>query len=128
MCKCCGIRAIHVDCPAVKVWEFPRNSNLVIILHTGNDTCVGQTLQGWKQCSMKIQTQAACKSAVNAMKAKSFEEVIKITYTFINTNAVRNAKQKICIKMNPSGVNFEAVGQLKAKVDRQDPYQKNCPK
>ncbi len=33
VCKCCGVRAIHIDCPAVKAWEFPRNSNHVTVIH-----------------------------------------------------------------------------------------------
>lgn len=130
VCKCCGVRAIHIDCPAVKVWEFPSNSHLVTIMHAGNHTCVAIP----RQDSSKLETvfnenpdlrprQAACKLAVNAIKAgKSWEEVIKITDTFINTNKVRNVKQKVRKSMHPSGVNFEAVGQLKSKVDDQDPY------
>ena len=124
------MHAFHIDCPAVKVWEFPRNSNHVTVIHTGKHTCVAVP----RPDSAKLEAiftenpdlhpgQAACKSAVNALKAgKSWEEVRKLTDTFINITAVKNVKQKVRMKMNPSGVNFEAVGQLKSKVDYQDPY------
>lgn len=39
ICKCCGVRAIHIDCPAVKVWEFPCNSSRVTVIHTGIYMC-----------------------------------------------------------------------------------------
>ena len=40
VCKCCGLRALSIDCPAVKVWEFPSNSSLVTVIHSGKHTCV----------------------------------------------------------------------------------------
>ena len=130
MCKCCGLRAVHIDCPATKVWEFPRNSQLVTITHTGKHTCIAVP----RQDPSKLETvftenpdlrpgQAACKSAVNAIKAgKTWEEVIEITDTFINSNKVKNVNQKVRQDMHPSGVNFEAVGQLKSKMDGRDPF------
>lgn len=130
VCKCCGVRAVHIDCLATKVWEFPRNSHLVTVIHSGNHTCIAVP----KQTSSKLETvftdnpelrpgQAACKSAVNAMKAgKSWEEIEEITDTFINKTKVKNVKQKVRKSMHPSGVNFEAVGELKSKVDKKDPF------
>lgn len=130
VCKCCGVRAVHIDCLATKVWEFPRNSHLVTVIHSGNHTCIAVP----RQTSSKLETtftndpdlrpgHAACKSAVNAMKAgKSWEEIEEITDTFINKIKVKNVKQKIRKSMHPSGANFEAVGELKSKVDEKDPF------
>ena len=57
---------------------------------------------------------------------KSWKEVIEITYTFINSNKVKNMKQKIRCDMHPSGVNFEAVGELKLKMVERDPFYNYC--
>lgn len=130
VCKCCGVHAVHIACYATKVWEFPRNSKLVTVIHSGKHTCVAVP----KQEASKLETtfsdnpdlrprQAACKSVVNAMKAgKSWDEVTNITDAFLNTITVKNMKQKVRKSMHPAGVNFEAVEQLKAKVDSRDPY------
>ena len=130
VCKCCGLRAVHIDCPAIKVWEFPRNSKLVTIIHTGKHTCVAVPRQDFSKLETVFTEnpdlrpgQAACKSTVNTIKAgKSWKEVIEITDTFINSNKVKNMKQKVRRDMHPSGVNFEAVGELKSKMDERDPF------
>ena len=130
VCKCCGLPAVHIDCPAIKVWEFPRNSKLVTIIHTGKHTCVAVPRQDFSKLETVFTEnpdlrpgQAACKSTVNAIKAgKSWKEVIEITDTFINSNKVKNMKQKVRRDMHPSGVNFEAVGELKSKMDERDPF------
>ena len=130
VCKCCGVCAQHIDCPATKVWEFPRNNDFLTVIHTGYHTCVAVS----KPDSSKLEdifnenpdlrpAQAACKSAVNAIKAgKSWDEVKQITDTFINLKKVKNVKQKIRKQMNPYGVNFEVLVHLKSKVDSQDPF------
>ena len=134
VCKCCGLRPIHVDCNATKVWEFPRNSNLVTIIHAGKHTCVPiprQDSTGLQKTFFENPDlrprQAAYQSAVNAIKAgKSWEEVIQVTDSFINTNKVKNVKQKVRQDMHPSGVNFEAIGQLKSKINARDPFYIYC--
>ena len=130
VCKCCGVLAVHIPCPAKKVWEFPRNSNYVTVIHSGKHTCVPKP----KQDSSKLKEaflenpnlrprQAAFQYAVNALKTgKSWEEVVEVTDRFINTNKVKNVKQKVRQDMHPSGFNFEAVGELKGRVTKRDPY------
>ena len=130
ICKCCGILALHVNCHASKVWEFPQNSKYVTIIHRGKHTCVPIP----KQDSSSLKStflenpnlrprQAAFQCAVSALKAgKPWEEVIDVTDRFINTNLVKNVKQKVRQEMHPCGVNFEAIGQLKCKVNDRDPY------
>ena len=130
ICKCCGLRAIHIDCHASKVWESPRNSEFVTILHRGKHTCVPIRRQNSSSLKITFQEnpnlcprQAAFQSAVNALKrGKSWEEIIEVTDNFININKVKNVKQKVRQEMHPSGVNFEAIGQLKSKLDERDPY------
>jgi hypothetical protein len=102
VCKCCGMQGIHVACSAVKVWEFPRNSKLVTIIHSGKHTCIAVPRQEPSKLESTFSDnpdlrpgQAAYKSVVNAMKAgKPWEEVTNITDTFLNTINVKNMKQK----------------------------------
>lgn len=124
------LRAIHIDCHASKVWESPQNSECVTILHRGKHTCVPIRRQNSSSLKITFQEnpnlrprQAAFQSAVNALKrGKSWEEIIEVTDNFININKVKNVKQKVRQEMHPSGVNFEAIGQLKSKLDERDPY------
>ena len=125
-----GVLAVHIPCPAKKVWEFLRNSNYVTVIHSGKHTCFPKP----KQDSSKLKEaflenpnlrprQAAFQYAVNALKTgKSWEEVVEVTDRFINTNKVKNVKQKVRQDMHPSGFNFEAVGELKGRVTKRDPY------
>lgn len=134
VCKCCGLRASLIACHACKVWEFPRNSKCVYIIHSGKHTCVPKQRQDASKLKEAFLAnpnlrprQAAIHSAVNALKTgKGWEEVIDVTDRFIDTNKVKNAKQKVRQEMHPSGINFEAVGELKAKVTERDPYYVCC--
>ena len=88
VCKCCGLRAVHIDCPATKVWEFPRNSQLVTITHTGKHTCIAVPRQDPSKLETVFTENPDLRpgQAVNAIKAgKTWEEVIEITDTFINS-------------------------------------------
>jgi len=78
VCKCCGLRAVHIDCPATKVWEFPRNSQLVTITHTQESThallFLDKTRQNWRQYSLKILTCVLDKLRVNQLLMRSKQE------------------------------------------------------
>ena len=54
---------------------------------------------------------------------KSWEEVIQVSDSFINT---KNVKQRVRQDMHPSGVNFEAIGQLIFKINAPDPFYIYC--
>ncbi|XP_066914915.1 uncharacterized protein [Clytia hemisphaerica] len=38
-CKVCGLVAVVIQCPAVKIWEFDEIQSKVTIKHTGKHTC-----------------------------------------------------------------------------------------
>ena len=40
ICHSCGAPAIHIQCPASKVWEFDDSNGTVVVYHHGVHTCV----------------------------------------------------------------------------------------
>ena len=43
-------------------------------------------------------------------------------HRYINSSTAENMQQKVCHDIHPSGVYFEAVGELKSKMDERDPF------
>ena len=54
VCKSCGLCIVRIDCPAIKVWEFPRNSEQVTTIHTCVSLYQGKSLPNWKQYSQSM--------------------------------------------------------------------------
>ena len=78
VCKCCGLRALSINCPAVKVWEFPSNSSLVTVVHSGKHTCVAIPKPSTRTVEETFidnpnlcPRQAARYSVVNALKVEN---------------------------------------------------------
>ena len=130
-CKCCGQKGLSIKCSAVKVWEFPRNSNKVIVYHRGKHTCtaINKTQTDYDQVEQVFQanptikpSQAAKTGVMSALKAgKSVHEARKIADAFMNMKKVRNIKQRVRSELYPTGHNFEALAHLKARMDQEDP-------
>ena len=105
VCEECHTKMTFISCNAMKIWEFAKDSNFVVIHHKGNHTCF--PLKKPKLPAKEIkevidinQNLKPCE-VVNRIlmrtveKSTSREEVETVAFKLSDNRQMRNLKQKI---------------------------------
>lgn len=134
ICHSCGAPAIHLQCPASKVWEFDDSNGSVVVYHHGVHTCVPNVQ---RVMSKEIQDDAASKfkaakklgprayassQIIQAVeKGKSIDEVLDLAED-VAPEKISRVKDKVKKSMNPMGHSFDALAKYKATTDKLDKF------
>ena len=125
-CKECGSIATPIKCDAVKVWEFPnKDPGHVYVYHTGIHNCVASktpqvastTLTETLQKKTKLKPQEAANLLmIQAIRDDARrEELDDLAFNLIDSNQLRNLKQKKRQQTNPCGKFVDQLIRLKNK-------------
>ena len=129
-CKCemCGTSMQKVLCPAKKIWEFPKESDMVTVHHTGLHTCPAikkqqippELVMEFKENPSVKPAEATTKLMMSAVRnSNDVSNIRELAFNLSDERRVRNAKQKVTSESQLKGL---ADLQLKCVNDFKDPY------
>ena len=132
-CSCCGEQAPKVHCNSQKIWEFEKNEEYVTVYHLGNHNCEAKKTVELNEESLKRKfktnskttpKQAADDIIVEALANEdmSWEDVQDVVDSVIDDEKVKYCKKKTERESHPHGHSFEAVGQLRSRLIKKDPF------
>ena len=115
ICHSCGAPAVHIPCPASKVWEFDDSNSAVVVYHHGVHTCVPNAHRSVPQetyddaaskfkAVKKLGPKAyASNQIIEAVEdGKSIDEVLDLAVD-LAPDKIKRIKEKVKRSMNPSG-------------------------
>ncbi|XP_066916243.1 uncharacterized protein [Clytia hemisphaerica] len=128
-CKVCGLVAVVIQCPAVKIWEFDEIQSKVTIKHTGKHTCEAINVS---EVPEAVYTRFAANPGATATQVSEdiiaegirsdapWEEIYELTDALLNKEKLYYAKKQAT--KQPDGQSFEAVANLKSRISVEDPF------
>lgn len=132
-CRSCNRHAKYVPCIAKKVTEFPKGGFIATIYHAGNHTCTAipkpkvdsnRDIEEMFKANQKLKPSAVPSTTITSMirDGKSWEDIDVKAESMLDMNKIKNIKAKVVSSINPSGHNFDAVGEIKKRTDEKDKY------
>ena len=131
-CFTCGTPAITVACHAVKVLEYDKRQEQLVVMHVGNHTCQAKLPKVNRQVLLKVVSQnpgVKPNKLVNDQMVQlmttdtiDWSQVENVARAFVDIKRVHNARADIVSQNNPLGTNFEALGDFKRKCDEKDSF------
>lgn len=134
ICHSCGAPAMHILCPASKVWEFNDINCTVVVYHHGVHTCVPNVQRGVSKGThddaaskfkavKKLGPKAYASSQIikAVEEGKSIDEVLDLAED-VAPEKISRVKDKVKQSMNPMGHSFDALAKYKATTDKLDKF------
>lgn len=130
VCRCCSEPAQHVQCHAIKIWEFMAGnmSREVMVYHEGIHTCTAtvkkteiskETLDGLNEKTVNRTRVDSIKKLLD--NESSWEAIDNIATEVQDRKRLANQQQSLK-KSKPDGHSFDAVITLKSYTDKKDPF------
>ena len=132
-CEYCSASGNHQSCSAQKYIAFSNDKEAyVYVYHCGNRTCTAKYIHKRsfdivkdvlsKDCNITPPQIQSMNILADLRSRKNWNKVEKNAHNVANVKAFSNENVKQKKALQPSGVGFGAIKELKTYTDLQDPY------